>query len=289
MIYYRSSRENCNTDNARRRQQLSAQQRQYTSEFDVANFVKVIPEPANFFKNAARTVNLDHESSHYVHMFLRNRYDRLPIRMIQAVFARKTTSSKANAKISMISVCHEMDKMLQQPSNLMKSRRRQEPLSNNISNIPLLQEVRFFFVFMIFPYFFEIFILFQLAYITHHKEITAYLAEELLRGKQEVREAKRRGLTHTCSCCYDEEVLPRNVYVCVNGCEFCKACIIKSTEVTFGEGKLEFLCLSGCEGGYFTLQTLQVGCVQNVFVLVWKRAYITEIYCFRFVSVINEF
>lgn len=73
-----------------------------------------------------------------------------------------------------------------------------------------------------------------------------------------MKEAKEKGLLETCSCCFDDEVLVKNIYNCENGCKFCKCCIQKSSEVRFGEGKLDFPCLNNCDSA-FSLQTLQVG------------------------------
>lgn len=116
-----------------RRQQLSAQQKQYTTEFNVVNFLKVIPDPDAFFSDKSRDLRLDLAGTHYALVFLRNVFNKLPVRAIQGVFQ----SNNSNLQKT-----YNYLQNLQRVGPVMKSVRKSVPLPNNIDNIPLLQEVR---------------------------------------------------------------------------------------------------------------------------------------------------
>lgn len=92
----------------------------------------------------------------------------------------------------------------------------------------------------------------------------------------ERREAINKGTIKTCTCCYDEEVLPRDIFTCNLGCNFCKSCIIKATEIQFGEGKLDFPCLSNCNSE-FSLQTLQTVLSPKLFSKIAQKKTLEEI------------
>ncbi|RZC39657.1 E3 ubiquitin-protein ligase RNF216-like, partial [Asbolus verrucosus] len=211
-----------------RRQQLSAQQKQYTTEFTVENFIKLIPDPHAFFSDSSRTVKMDDLSCHYALVFLCNTFHKLPIRVVESTFKKNSCKLYKTFK--------ELQTRLKRSFMLKKRARKPIEMPNTIQNIPLLQEI---------------------AYCAHEKEINEYLDEIKNKEEAERREAVSQGLMKTCGCCYDEAVLPRDIFSCENGCSFCKSCIVKSTEVLFGEGKLDFPCLMNCPS-YFSLQTLQV-------------------------------
>lgn len=96
-----------------------------------------------------------------------------------------------------------------------------------------------------------------MAYITHKEEIVNYMKKQKKIEELERQYAKENGLLQTCNCCFDDEILEREIVTCENSCAFCKQCVQKSVEVAFGSGKLEFGCLTDCQS-HFSLQTLQV-------------------------------
>lgn len=96
-----------------------------------------------------------------------------------------------------------------------------------------------------------------MAYVKHKREILEYLEGQKVKDCKEREIAKKYGLMQTCNCCFDDEVLEREITKCENGCIFCKQCVQKSVEVAFGDGKLEFPCLTNCSS-HFSLQTVQV-------------------------------
>lgn len=83
------------------------------------------------------------------------------------------------------------------------------------------------------------------------------LDKKKIAENEEIERFKKEGLMKTCNCCYDEEILPKNIVTCAKGCEFCTSCVEKSIMIAFSEGRLEYNCLSDCPES-FTLQTIQV-------------------------------
>ncbi|XP_044269764.1 E3 ubiquitin-protein ligase RNF216-like isoform X1 [Tribolium madens] len=234
-----------------RKQQLSSQQKQYTSDFNVKNFVKIIPNPEEFFNEKSRTLKLDPSDTEYVLVFLRNTFNKMPIRTIQRIFHANSTDNNCN----LAKTFNQLEEMQNSETETMKSVRKPTRMDTNITNIPLLQEI---------------------AYLSHRHEITHYLTELKKRENLEREEARNRGLMQTCNCCFDEEVLPRDIHTCGNNCKFCKSCIVKSVEVAFGEGKLSFPCLGNCESS-LSLQTLQAVLSPKLFSKIAQRKALEEI------------
>ncbi|KAJ8949309.1 hypothetical protein NQ318_006734 [Aromia moschata] len=229
-----------------RMQQLSAQKKQYTTEFNVENFVQLFPDPKKTFKDPNRTIQVGAYAIHYLNAFFRNRYDKLPARTIQNILSQNNYKILASNKAF---------KELVKKGILMKSRRKITPLPEHIQNIPILQE---------------------LAYLTHKKEIKAYIQEKKKKEKQERLETKKLGLMQTCQCCFDEEIMPNDTFSCPNGCSFCRDCIKQSCEVALGEGKTNFSCLSDCTAE-FTLQTLQNALPPKMFSKLAQKKAIAEV------------
>ncbi|XP_025831279.1 uncharacterized protein LOC108735577 isoform X2 [Agrilus planipennis] len=206
-----------------RRVKISSQQKQYTTNFTVENFLDVIPDPFTYFKDSSRKSNVkdDGQDIRYVIAFLKNKYPQVPVKII---------SSMDILKNNLIKICQLLDKAMP-----MKSKRKPVPLPKLLENIPLLQEI---------------------AFIHHEEEIHSFIKVQKAKEEQEREIAKQAGLLQTCQCCFDDEVMPKDIAHCNSGCVFCKSCVSKSIEVAFGEGKLQFPCLSTCTSE-FSLQTLQ--------------------------------
>lgn len=96
----------------------------------------------------------------------------------------------------------------------------------------------------------------QVAYYSHEKEIKDYIKRQKAELVTEKRKASKNGTFKSCSCCFDNEVLPRDVSMCNLGCVFCKSCVIQSSEVHFSEGKFQFPCLANCSS-FFSRDTLK--------------------------------
>nr|XP_023018957.1 E3 ubiquitin-protein ligase RNF216-like isoform X7 [Leptinotarsa decemlineata] len=207
-----------------RKQKLSAQSKQYTTDFSVENFVQLFPEPEKTFTDPKRTVQVDHYTSLYIINFFQNKYDKLPLKVIKNIISEN--------EMRIIDIDRHMAKAAL--VHVMRSKRKRCHLDAP-QNIMVLQE---------------------LAYLTHKKEIEAFLKEKEQKENTERQNAKENGLMNTCQCCFDEEVMPKDTFNCPKGCMFCRDCIQKSCEVTLGEGKTVYKCLCDCPEE-FTLQTLQ--------------------------------
>lgn len=97
----------------------------------------------------------------------------------------------------------------------------------------------------------------EIAYITHYDEIHTVLKQREQEKTRLFEFAKANGTLLTCECCFDDEVMEDNTFTCEYGHKFCKTCIIRSVEISFGENKLQYTCLTNCKAE-FSLATLQV-------------------------------
>lgn len=223
---------------------LSAQEKKYTTEFSVENFLEVIPEPEVFFNKPDRMNPLkDRRSADYEYklMFFKNHFNNYTIRDIQSIL------SQANTLVQAAEALENFPKH-------MKSKRKVLPLPS-CDNIPLLQE---------------------LAYIKHKKEILNYIKKKEEAERQERILAKENGQLKTCQCCFDDEVMPRDIVCCDKQHEFCKTCVKKSAEVQIGLGKLNFPCLEDCQEE-FCLKTLQIVLPPNMFSKMALKKQLEEI------------
>lgn len=116
-----------------RKQQLSAQQKQYTTEFNIENFIQLFPEPEKTFTDPQRNIKIDSYSVHYLNTFFKNRYDKISVRIIQQVLIQN------NFKVLN---CDNIFLDIMKRKDTIKCRRKPLPLAENLENIPLLQEVR---------------------------------------------------------------------------------------------------------------------------------------------------
>ncbi|CAH1170092.1 unnamed protein product [Phaedon cochleariae] len=210
-----------------RKQKLSAQSKQYTTEFNVENFVQLFPEPEKTFSDPKRAVKVDNYTSLYILNYFQKRFDMISVKYIRSALAQESYRIVPSDKILMD---------LMKANKTLKNRRKH---CNDLIDIPQ-----------------NIAVLQELAYLTHQKEIESYIKEKIEKEERDRKYAKENGLMNTCRCCFDDEVMPKDTFCCPNECMFCRDCILKSCEVALGEGKTEFNCLEGCEVE-FTLQTLQ--------------------------------
>lgn len=69
--------------------------------------------------------------------------------------------------------------------------------------------------------------------------------------------AKECGLLQSCQCCYDDEIMPYDIFECTSKCQFCRSCIIQFVQISFSAGKCEFECINKCSAN-LSLRMLQV-------------------------------
>lgn len=120
-----------------RKQQLSAQQRQYTTDFQVSQFLEVIPDPFSRFEDEKRSAPLDDPYDfHFACAFLRNEFCLVPATLISSVIRRSSTLVEAH---------RELENIAKSPAEmLLRAKRKRTPLPENFRNIPLMQEVIIF-------------------------------------------------------------------------------------------------------------------------------------------------
>lgn len=114
-----------------RKQQLSAQQKQYTVDFQVSKFLEVIPNPVKYFEDKKRNVEIPTADMHFVYAFLKNEFCMLPVSVIRNVI---------HSQKSLLKTYADLQKKMK-TAQLLKTKRKVAPLPNNCQNIPLLQEV----------------------------------------------------------------------------------------------------------------------------------------------------
>lgn len=229
---------------ALRKEKLSAQIKQYTESFDPERFLEVIPEPNKYFKEAQDSIQAKSSFDvYYTTSFFKNQFPKLNVRSISVEFRRTNYNVMQTWKL------------LKKMPDQMKSRRKPLALPSPPENIPLLQE---------------------LAYLEHYEEIQDKIKLKEIERLQEIQAAKDGSLMKNCNCCYDDEVLPKDIVKCDYGCEFCKSCVEKSVEVAFGEGKLDYSCLQEC-AAQFSIQTLQAVLKPNIFSKIAQRKQLQEI------------
>ncbi|KAF5294533.1 hypothetical protein FQR65_LT10725 [Abscondita terminalis] len=230
-------------DDFLRKQQLSAQQKQYTSEFTVEKFLEEIPNPKAYFKNS--NIKNDNMDCDYILSYLRNKFNNLPLRTIKEILVKN--------EYKFLKSCSMLEQI--PATQQMKCKRRLSIMPEVSESIPLLQEI---------------------AYYEHKKEILAYMKKRKSHEEIEKAQTKQAGLMKTCSCCFDDEVMPKNIFCCENGCSFCKFCIAKGVEVAFGEGKVDFACLTNCSA-YFSFQVLQAVLKPKVFSTITLKKQVQEV------------
>ncbi|CAG9853865.1 unnamed protein product [Phyllotreta striolata] len=198
-----------------KRERINSEVAQYTDNFDVNEFLKLVPNPQETFGNPKRKLclneNSDENDNQYALNFLYNKYRFVRKKIIDTLF-------KVERK-NLVTICKKLDKA---PKFMKRPRVIEEP-SVTSNNIPLVQLV------------------------TYLKHID-YIGRELDLKQKTKEEARKYNLLEMCKCCYNEELTPEECYLCTNGCIFCKECVVNSVKFSFAKGFIKFDCMSDCDG-----------------------------------------
>lgn len=119
-----------------RQKKVSSQQKQYTSEFKVENFLQVIPNPTEYFRNKAKqrlTATTNFVTEHYKFCYLRNAFNHIPITIIKSVLHTHKN----------LLIAHDTLKAGGSSMKFLKCPRKRVPMPQPVQDIPLLQEVGF--------------------------------------------------------------------------------------------------------------------------------------------------
>ncbi|XP_017770779.1 PREDICTED: E3 ubiquitin-protein ligase RNF216-like [Nicrophorus vespilloides] len=225
-----------------RKNRAFAQLKKYTSEFNVQCFVENIPNVEEYFQEMNKKLLLyDPRHERDIIDFLKNKYRNISVKNI-ALFKHESTT--------IFEVCQKLDNC----RKTLKTKRSLCPLEH-IRDIPLLQ---------------------MFAYMTHRKEIMNYIYTMKEKKENQRILAKELNLWVTCQCCYDEEIMPEDVVNCASGCICCSTCAQRSIEIAFGEGKLDYPCLSDC-GIMFPFQYIQTFLSPKLFSKIALKKQVQEV------------
>ncbi|XP_066260335.1 uncharacterized protein [Euwallacea similis] len=231
-----------------RKKQLSAQQRQYTTDFNVERFVEIFPDPVSVFEDPNRkSPAVDESDKYYVKCFMRTLYSQLYVKDVNAIVDQMYNKN-------LMLLVNQLDKIVF-GGHIKKTRNNFSPKWET-QNIPLLQE---------------------LAYFEHKNEILKFLQVKKQKDAEERKYAKELGLLQSCGCCFDEEVMPTDILTCQGGCRFCRDCIKRSTEVAFSESKTNYPCLSAECQAEFSLQVLQNVLAPKLFSKLAQKKALAEV------------
>ncbi|XP_070150467.1 uncharacterized protein [Polyergus mexicanus] len=200
------------------KKKITEQQKQYTTDFNIQQFLELFPDPVSHFENVNRQCKFN---PHGVD-FLKQHFNKIRVNTLLNTYSEHLHNLSLTAKA------------LEILSPDMKSRRPQNKMILT-EDIPLLQEC---------------------AFIQHRAEIRMYLTELKDKEQKDFQELKARNELIECQCCFDNECMPSKCSTCEDGHIFCNSCIVRSTELILANGKTHVDCLLNC-GSEFPLSVLQ--------------------------------
>ncbi|XP_012523020.1 uncharacterized protein LOC105828962 [Monomorium pharaonis] len=193
------------------KKKITDQQKQYTTDFQVNNFLEIFPDPFAHFEDHKRKCLFN---PHAVD-FLKFYFSKLRVNTLMKAYVQYNHNLSLTAKA------------LEALNPDMKTKRYNIKMVLT-EDIPFLQEC---------------------AFIRHKTDLKKYLNEIKVKEEQEFNELKAKNELLECQCCYDNECMPSKCSTCEDGHLFCNSCIIRSTDVILGDGKTRIDCLlqCGCE------------------------------------------
>ncbi|XP_032665567.1 uncharacterized protein LOC116841583 isoform X2 [Odontomachus brunneus] len=214
------------------KKKITEQQKQYTTGFQVSQFLEIFPNPFLHFEDNKRECQFD---IHAVD-FLKHHFNKIRVNTLLSTYAECKYNLSLTAKT--------LGKL-----NADMKTKRIYPLIQT-EKIPLLQEC---------------------AFIIHKADLQVYLDNLKENEEREFRELKARNELLECQCCFDNECMPSKCSTCNDGHIFCNSCIIKCTDVKLAEGETHINCLIDC-GNEFNLSILQRVLLPTKFsILLQKR------------------
>ncbi|EFN86040.1 uncharacterized protein LOC105181804 [Harpegnathos saltator] len=214
------------------KKKITEQQKQYTTGFQVSQFLEIFPDPFSHFENDKRECKFD---IHAVD-FLKHHFNKIRVNTLLNIYSQCKHNLSLTAKV------------LERLNPDMKTKRVYALVQTE--NIPLLQEC---------------------AFILHKTELQAYFNELKEKEEKEFNELKAKNELFECQCCYDNECMPSKCSTCEDGHIFCNSCVAKCTDVKLAEGETHIYCLIDC-GSEFHLSVLQHVLLPTKFsILLQKR------------------
>ncbi|XP_043278217.1 uncharacterized protein [Venturia canescens] len=219
------------------RLKITEQQRQYTTGFNVQQYLTIIPDPFTYFMNIKRKC----QHSTVAFEFLKTYFSKIKVTTITRIYRQYAYNLSASAEA------------LEATPAEMKSKRFGYEVPTE--NITLLQEI---------------------AFIKHKDEIKEYIDNKKRAEEAEFKMMKENNFLVECECCYDSECLPSKCSTCVKGHLFCNNCIITGTNTKLGEGETRIECFLNC-GSEISLSTLQQVLAPTTFSILLKKRQAAEV------------
>ncbi|XP_025200345.1 E3 ubiquitin-protein ligase RNF216-like [Melanaphis sacchari] len=202
--------------------------RSLKENFTVQEFLKMCPDPVNYFKN----VKLNSITEHYNESmsYLSDRFNLVSLAKLRGELL-KYSFNLSNAVESLVA-----DPKPVYLKNKRKSYGNYYQINHKTTeNIEFLKEI---------------------AYLDHKDEILNHIESVKTVHRIQVEQAKSIGNLYTCGCCFDNELLTTEVFSCPTGHKFCSSCIKKGTEVAVGGSKVDIKCFADC-GEEFNLSMIK--------------------------------
>ncbi|XP_011646294.1 E3 ubiquitin-protein ligase RNF216-like [Pogonomyrmex barbatus] len=200
------------------KKKLTEQQKQYTTDFQVQQFLELFPDPFSYFEDEKRKCQFN---PHAVD-FLKHYFSKLKVNTLVNTYSQYVHNLSLTAKA------------LEALNPDLKTKRYSSKTILT-EDIPFLQEC---------------------AFIQHKAELRKYLDEMKAKEEQEFNELKAKNELLECQCCYDNECMPSKCSTCAEGHIFCNSCIIRSTDIVLADGNTHVKCLLNC-GCDFPISVLQ--------------------------------
>lgn len=202
------------------RKRITQEQMQYTSNFNVKQFLEIIPDPFTQFENRNRKCTYNSDAFQFLKSYFIGIEDKILKTEYELNMYHLTSTTEA------------LERMRPAGSLDKKMCLWERHLSDNIL---LLQEF---------------------AFIMHKEQIREYLDKVKEEEMKELEKLKEGNELLQCQCCYNDECIPAKCSTCTDGHVFCNSCILSGTESMLAQGKTRISCFTDCDEE-FNLPTLQ--------------------------------
>ncbi|CAK9797604.1 E3 ubiquitin-protein ligase RNF216 [Anthophora quadrimaculata] len=202
------------------RKKITQEQMQYTSNFNVKQFLEIIPDPFTQFENRNRKCTYNSDAF----QFLKSYFNEIEDEILKTKYELNMYHLTSTA---------EALKSMRPAGSLDKTMRLWE--KHLSKDILLLQEC---------------------AFIMYKEQIREYLDKVKEEEIKEFEKLKGGNELLQCQCCYNDECMASKCSTCTDGHVFCNSCILTGTESMLAQGKTRISCFMDCDEE-FNLPTLQ--------------------------------
>ncbi|CAK9803295.1 E3 ubiquitin-protein ligase RNF216 [Anthophora plagiata] len=202
------------------RKRITQEQMQYTSNFNVKQFLEIIPDPFTQFENQNRKCTYNSDAFQFLKFYFNGIKDEILRTAYESHMYHLTSTAEALESI--------------RPAGSLNKNMRlwERHLSEDIL---LLQEC---------------------AFIMYKEQIREYLDKVKEEEMKEFEKLKKGNELLQCQCCYNDECMASKCSTCTDGHVFCNSCILTGTESMLAQGKTRISCFTDCDEE-FSLPTLQ--------------------------------